>query len=263
MCGLVGPVQTGSMRIETATEPGTAEVPNEDFVSVALPASGAGGSVVVLDGVTPPPDNGACVHSVPWFTARLGTALLELSVSRLDMALADCLAAAISRTADAHRASCDLSHPLTPQATVVVARWDEAVVEYLVLSDSVLLAEDTQGEVTALLDDRIERLRAAGLRVARLRNLEGGFFTAAADPAVAQRAVTGRLPRAGLRALAALTDGASRSVERFGADDWTSTFALLRKAGPQALIARVRALEVEHPPPGKQHDDATAVLVEL
>ena len=93
---------------------------------------------VVLDGVTPPPDNGACVHSVPWFTARLGGALLELTVARRGSALAQCLAEAISRTAQAHRATCDLSHPLTPQATVVVARWDEAEVEYLVLSDSVL-----------------------------------------------------------------------------------------------------------------------------
>ena len=260
---LVGAVQTGRMRIETATEPGTADVPNEDFVSVALPASGTGGTVVLLDGVTPPPDNGACVHSVPWFTARLGGALLELSAARTDMTLADCLSAAISRTAESHQTICDLSHPLTPQATVVLARWDDAAVDYLVLSDSVLLAEGADGRVTAVLDDRIDRLRAAGHRLAPLRNLEGGFFTAAADPAVAARAVTGRLPRADVRALAALTDGATRAVDHFGTDDWADTFALLRKAGPQALISRVRALETEQPPHGKQHDDATAVLVEF
>ena len=259
----VGAVHTGRMRIETATGPGAADVPNEDFVSVALPASGAGGTVVLLDGVTPPPDNGACVHSVPWFTARLGGALLELTAARPDLALADCLAGAISRTADAHRTTCDLSHPLTPQATVVLARWDASAVDYLVLSDSVLLTEGADGGVTAVLDDRIDRLRAAGLRVAPLRNLEGGFFTAAADPAVVARAVTGRLPRGDVKALAALTDGATRAVDHFGADDWAGTFALLRKAGPQALIARVRAMETERPPHGKQHDDATAVLVEL
>jgi hypothetical protein len=251
------------MRMETATEPGTAGVPNEDFVSVALPASGAGGAVVLLDGVTPPPDNGGCVHSVPWFTARLGGALLELAVARQGSDLAGCLSAAISRTAEAHRATCDLSHPLTPQATVVLARWDEAAVEYLVLSDSVLLVEDGGGAVAAVLDDRIDRLRATGVRVGPLRNLEGGFFTAAADPAVAARAVTGRLPRADVRALAALTDGATRGVEHYAADDWPGTFALLRKAGPTGLIARVRAMENEQPPPGKPHDDATAVLVEL
>ncbi|WP_328916023.1 MULTISPECIES: hypothetical protein [unclassified Streptomyces] len=257
------------MRIETASEPGTADVPNEDFVSVALPASGTGGVVVLLDGVTPPPDNGGCAHSVPWFTARLGGALLELSVSRPDMPLTACLSAAITRTADTHRNTCDLSHPLTPQATVVVARWDTATVEHLVLSDSALLLEGPGGAVTAVLDDRIDRLRARGLRVAPLRNVEGGFFTAAADPAVAARAVTGRVPRAEVRALAALTDGAARGVEVFGADDWTETFALLRKAGPEALIARVRGLEAAAAATpgerayGKAYDDATAVLVEF
>ncbi len=253
------------MRIETATEPGTRDVPNEDFVSVALPASGSGGVLVVLDGVTPPPDNGGCAHSVPWFTARLGGALLELAVSRRDGGLAECLSTAVSRTANAHRTTCDLSHPLTPQATVVTVRWDGSEVEYLVLSDSVLLVEGADGGVTAVLDDRIDRLRAAGLRVAPLRNLEGGFFTAAADPSVSARAVTGRLPRDGVRALAALTDGAARAADphHFGVDDWRSTFALLRKAGPQALISRVRALETDPPAHGKQHDDATAVLVEF
>lgn len=256
------------MRIETATAPGTEGRPNEDFVSVALPASGRGGTVVLLDGVTPPPGNGGCVHSVPWFTARLGGALLELSVSRPEMTLTDALAAAIDRTALAHRDTCDLSHPLTPQATVVAVRWDEQTVDHLVLSDSALLLESPEGTVTAVLDDRIDRLRAAGKRVGPLRNVEGGFFCAAADPAVAARAVTGSSPRTGVRALAALTDGAARGVEVFHRDDWAGVFATLRKAGPEALIAGVRALEDADPagtavPRGKPYDDATAVLVEL
>ncbi|CAM5359865.1 Protein phosphatase 2C domain-containing protein OS=Streptomyces violarus OX=67380 GN=FHS41_002265 PE=4 SV=1 [Streptomyces violarus] len=60
------------MRTELASEPGDADRPNEDFASVGLPASGQGGSVVVLDGVTPPKAGTGCLHSVPWFTARLG-----------------------------------------------------------------------------------------------------------------------------------------------------------------------------------------------
>lgn len=251
------------MRIETAGEPGTPGAPDEDFAAVALPAGGHGGALVLLDGVTPPPDNGRCVHSVPWFTARLGGALLELSVSREDLTLAQCLSAAIGVTADAHRDTCDLSHPLTPQATVVAARWGAEELEHLVLSDSVLLLEGGGGEVTAVLDDRIDRLRAAGRLLAPLRNRPGGFFTAAADPAVSAKAVTGRTPLSALRAFAALTDGATRTVELFAQDDWTSVMALLRKAGPQALLARVRAAESVTPVPGKRHDDATAVLVEL
>ncbi|MEU3459782.1 hypothetical protein ABZ721_07450 [Streptomyces sp. NPDC006733] len=256
------------MRIETSTEPGTSDHPNEDFLAVALPASGQGGALVLLDGVTPRPGNGDCVHSVPWFVARLGGALLELSVSRSEMTLSDCLATAISRTADAHRDTCDLYHQLTPQATVVTVRWNQDSVEHLVLSDSVLLLEAPDGKVTPVLDDRIDRLVAEGRAVPELRNAEGGFFTAAADPAVVSRAVTGTTPREEVRALAALTDGASRLVEVFRTEDWAGTFALLRAEGPQTLIERVRAAESADPagravPRGKPFDDATAALVEL
>src|SRR5436190_282942 len=89
-------------------------------------------------------------HSVRQFGA-----LAELSVSRRDMSLADALGAAITRTADTHRDTCDLSHPRTPQATVVVARWDAEKVEHLVLSDSALLVETPDGGVVPLLDDRL------------------------------------------------------------------------------------------------------------
>ncbi|MFC0599541.1 hypothetical protein [Streptomyces palmae] len=255
------------MRIELATSPGDPQRPNEDYVSVALPASGVGGVLVLLDGVTPPPDEDGCIHGVPWFTARLGGALLELSGSRRDMPLADCLSSAIERTTEVHRHTCDLSHALTPQSTVVAARWDETTVEYLVLSDSVLLLEGPDGAVTPVLDDRIDRLRAAGHRLAGLRNIEGGFFTAAADPRVAGRAVTGSTPRDRVRALAALSDGAGRWVEVFREGDWSQCFALLRKEGPQALIDQVRAAEDADPtgtrfPRGKAYDDAAVVFAQ-
>ncbi|SDJ78610.1 hypothetical protein [Streptomyces indicus] len=281
------------MRVELCTEPGHPERPNEDFASVALPASGKGGTLVVLDGVTPPQGDVGCVHDVPWFVARLGGALGELSVSRRDMGLAGILSLAIARTADSHRTSCDLSHLRTPQATVVLARWDDERVEYLVLSDSVLLAESPSGEVRVVADDRLDTLpprvaeareavralpegspeRAAAARryvaaVEALRNAEEGFFTAAADPSVADRAVTGTWPRGDVRTLVGLTDGAGRWVETFGEGDWAECFAFLRKAGPRGLVDRVRALERERVAAGvrvggKPHDDATVVWAEL
>ncbi|MFG2810593.1 protein phosphatase 2C domain-containing protein [Streptomyces massasporeus] len=261
------------MRTELASEPGDADRPNEDFASVGLPASGQGGSVVVLDGVTPPKTGTGCLHSVPWFTARLGGALTELTVSLPDVPLVDALFRAIARTSEAHAATCDLSHPRTPQATVVVARWNPDTVEYLVLSDSALLLESPDGVVTPVLDDRLALLPRSALATdaqvdATLRNMEGGFFTAAADPSVAVRAVTGTVPRGRVRALAALTDGATRWVERFEEGDWTDCFHLIRKEGPQALVDRVRTLErsdaaVAFPGRGKRHDDATAVYVEF
>lgn len=281
------------MHIATATDPGTPGRPNEDFAATAFPAAGSGGALVVLDGVTPHPQGTGCGHGVPWYTARLGGALLELSALRPDLTLGQGLAGAIERTARSHAATCDLYHAHTPQATVVAVRWNADEIEYLVLSDSTLLIEEVSGEVRAVVDDRLARLPEpvpalrAALRalppgaperagvlaryvraVESLRNAEGGFFTAAADPSVARRAVTGRLPRSRIRSVAALTDGAARLVDVFGTHDWPSALALLHTAGPQALIDRVRAAEAADPdgtrfPRGKRHDDATAVLARL
>ncbi|MEV5506074.1 hypothetical protein [Streptomyces orinoci] len=253
------------MRIELATRPGDPGRPNEDFVSAVLPAMGLGGALVLLDGVTPPPSGETgCTHDVPWYAARLGGALLEGAVSRRDLTLAECLGAAISRTAEAHGDLCDLGHRRTPQATVVVARWDEERVEYLVLSDSVLLVEGVGGEVTPVLDERIAVLAGRGAVTDEHRNAEGGFFTAAADPSVVRRAVTGSLPRDSVRALAALSDGAARWVEVFREGGWADCAALLAKGGPGMLIDRVRELELTAPVGcGKRHDDASAVYAEL
>ncbi|MFF3315598.1 hypothetical protein ACFYV5_08795 [Streptomyces sp. NPDC003035] len=260
------------MRTEVATLPGSPERPNEDWAAATLPASGEGGAVVVLDGVTPPIDDDGCVHDVPWFTARLGGALTELSASRPDLTLREVLARAIRRTADAHRDSCDLSHVRTPQATLAMARWNATSVEHLVLSDAALLLEAPDGSVRAVLDDRLDRvpdeIRRSLEATDRLRNQQGGFFTAAADPEVARHAVAGTTPRSAVRALAALTDGATRWVELFGEGDWADCFAVLRKEGPHGLLARVRALEAADEAAGgpfrwKLHDDATAVFAVL
>ncbi|MFE6337412.1 protein phosphatase 2C domain-containing protein [Streptomyces sp. NPDC057798] len=261
------------MRTELVSEPGDAARPNEDFASVGLPASGQGGAVVVLDGVTPPRGATGCLHSVPWFTARLGGALTELTVSLPDVPLAEALSLALARTAKAHRGTCDLSHPRTPQATVVMARWSPETVEYLILSDSALLVESPDGTLTPYLDDRLSLLPRSALATdemidAGLRNKEGGFFTAAADPSVASRAVTGSLPRAEVRALAALTDGATRWVDTFAAGEWSDLFDVVRKEGAQSLVDQVRALELADADRaflrrGKTHDDATVVFVEF
>ncbi|MBY8342697.1 protein phosphatase 2C domain-containing protein [Streptomyces spinosirectus] len=261
------------MHTELVSEPGDPARPNEDFAAAAVPASGQGGVVVVLDGVTPPRGGTGCLHSVPWYVAHLGGALTELTVSLTDVPLAETLSRAIARTAQTHIGTCDLSHPRTPQATVVMARWGAETVEYLVLSDSALLVESPTGSVTAVLDDRLSRLPRSALATdtlvdATIRNKEGGFFTAAADPSVAERAVTGVLPRHEVRALAALTDGATRWVEKFHEGTWEDCFGLLRKEGARALVERVRALEIADTERkflrrSKTHDDATVVYAEL
>lgn len=260
------------MRIELATAPGAAERPNEDWTTVVLPAAGEGGALVLLDGVTPPAGDDGCTHGVPWFTAGLGGALAELTGSRRDMTLTEILAACITRVANMHCDTCDLSHVRTPQATVVMARWGAAGFEHLVLSDSTLLLESPDGEVRAVLDDRLDHIppevRRAVATTDALRNAEGGFYTAAADPGVAARAVTGRTPLAEVHAALALTDGAARWVEVFREGGWADCLALVRKSGTQELIDRVRAAESADPERlafrrGKARDDATATYVEL
>lgn len=154
----------------------------------------------------------------------------------------------------------------------MLARWDDERFEYLVLSDSALLIEGQDGTVRAVLDDRLSRLPRSSLASdavadATVRNKEGGFFTAAADPSVSARAVTGSVPRLGVRAVAALTDGATRWVEKFGEGDWHDCLTFLRKEGPQALIDRVRALESADTERrflgrSKRHDDAAVVYAE-
>ncbi|MFJ7416656.1 protein phosphatase 2C domain-containing protein [Streptomyces sp. NPDC098077] len=279
------------MRVEIISDARGRGEPNEDFAAVALPDGG--GALVVLDGVGG--SGVGCGHGVPWFTARLGNRLLERSSTRTSTPLADCLAAAIESTADAHRAVCDLSHVQTPQSTVVAVRWGPEWVEYLVLSDSMLLLQSPDGTVRAVLDKplvdlapqvraRLDTLRRTALALPEgspqagaalreytdaneaLRNREGGFFTAAADPAAAAHAVTGSVPRSEVQAVAALTDGAGNWVETFGLGTWADCLAVLDKEGPRGLVARVRAAESTDMDGSayqrdKPRDDASVVFV--
>ncbi|MYW02298.1 protein phosphatase 2C domain-containing protein [Streptomyces sp. SID3343] len=266
------------MRVEFATEPGHPGKPNEDFV-VAGPTT-----LVLLDGVTSPADNG-CKHGVNWFVERLGSALFTHSGGRPDRSLGECLHDAIEDTAALHVDACDLVRPDAPAATVVVARIIEDRLEYLVLSDSTLLIEG-EDDLTVITDDRTDVI-GGPLRRARdahpvgtpayltahqtyldtlraARNVPGGYWVAAADPAAASEALTGTLRLSDVQALAALTDGASRLVDRFGLSDWDGLMTVLRHFGPAELLARVRAAEASDAdgarwPRGKTCDDATAV----
>jgi hypothetical protein len=185
-----------------------------------------------------------------------------------------------------HAGTCDLRHPATPSATVIVARERGGTLEYLVLCDSVLLLLRRAGEPGAITDAQLaetvarlrpaaslpaetseydEAWRAYGPRLEAARNRVGGFWVAATDPGAAAHAVTGAEPLAALSAVALLSDGASRLVDRFRLATWPELGAILTGEGPAGLIQRVRAAEAADPqgerwPRSKIHDDATAVL---
>jgi hypothetical protein len=271
------------MRVLLASEPGAAERPNEDFAA-AIP-----GAVVLLDGAGYVPDSRTgCVHGVAWYARTLG-GLLAAGACDHRVPLPDLLGRGIEQVSRMHAGTCDLRHPATPSATVIVARQRGGTLEYLVLCDSVLLLLRRAGEPSAITDTQLEetqaRLRpAAGLpagtpeynaawrayaqQLEAARNQQGGFWLAAADPGAAAHAVTGAEPLAALSAVALLSDGASRLADRFRLAAWAELCAILTGEGPAGLIRRVRAAEASDPegkrwPRGKIHDDATAVLWEI
>ncbi|GAA4913802.1 integrase [Stackebrandtia albiflava] len=227
-----------------------------------------------------------CVHGLPWYVKTLGTALLRSGADRATP-LPDALATAIADTASAHRGRCDLRHPATPASTVVVLRQNREAVEYLVLSDSVLVVDDGGEEPMVLTDDRLNRLnltpygeaapgsaefveisRRRADELARARNRPDGFPIAAADPKAAYRALTGHLGRGRVRRALLATDGATRLVELFGKMTWLGLLNLAETRGPEEVIARTRSVEESDPDSskwrrGKVHDDATVAFCQF
>jgi hypothetical protein len=268
------------MRVLLASEPGAAGRPNEDFAA-AVP-----GAVVLLDGAGYVPPSGiGCTHGIAWYARTLG-GLLAAGACDDQVPLPEVLARGIEQVGLMHAGTCDLGHPATPGATVIIVRQRGDTLEYLVLCDSVLVLQPRQGEPRAITDTQLSqtiarfrpgpglvpgtpehdaawRAYSRGLEAAR--NQPGGFWLAAADPAAAGHALTGSEPLAGLSAVALLSDGASRLADRFQLATWAEVGDILTRDGPSGLIRRVRAAESGDPrgerwPRGKIHDDATAVF---
>ncbi len=227
------------MRVELATSAGTAGWPNEDFAAVAP------GAAVLLDGATTVPrdrDTG-CRHGVAWYARTLGGLLLAGITADPPAPLAGALATAIGAVRDQHGGSCDLDNPASPAATVTAVRAGPGGLDLLALSDSVILA-DYGGREPVVITDTHPAARA--------------------DPGAAGQARTGRLAGAGLRAIALLSDGATRIVDHYGVLGWPGLLAVLADPGPEELITQVRAAEATDPdgarwPRLKLSDDATII----
>ena len=101
--------------------------------------------------------------------------------------------------------------------------------------------------------DDAERERVLGGLRSR-RNHPGGFWVAKEDPRAADEAVTGQVPVEEVRAVALLSNGASRVVDTFGLTDWAGLMADLASTGPDVVVARVHEAEQRH---AVAQDDAT------
>jgi hypothetical protein len=156
---------------------------------------------------------------------------------------------------------------------VAVLRVAEGRADHLLLGDSVLVLDGVDSP-TQLVEDRREphiarplrqrlaaldpdsgdfdRLRSALIAAFReRRNQPGGFWVAQASGHAAAHALTGGRPAAELKAVALLSNGASRVVDRFGLMEWSQVPAV----EPEELIRLVRDAELAQ---GVEADDATA-----
>ncbi len=264
-----------------ATAPARPAADNEDFAAVGPSAA------VLLDGASMPAgvDSG-CAHGVAWFARTLGTALLARACDSASGPLAGCLRAAIDDVRAQHGGTCDLEHPWTPTATVVAIRVRGGELEHLVLADSSLILTSVGGAIQVVTDRRLDTalhgtrsaLREVPLRhpdyaaafrdhmaaVQSRRNSAGGFWVAAADPAVADHALTGSTPLSSIESALLVSDGASRLTDLFGLASWADLTEIVRRDGPAELIRQIRVAEASDPDGARWHrskatDDATIV----
>ena len=269
--------------IEVAERPGVgldgAVRPSEDVV-VVLP-----NAVVLLDGAT---SLDPALPSGGWYATRLARELSGRLVGYPDADLADLLAAAIKALARDQ----GLEPGASPSSTVALLRWNDAVVEALVLADSPVVAftatgphlvtdnrlasmprgagyRDRLASGAGYGDDHLVALRRAATSMSRRRNTEGGFWVAEADPDAAHYAERASWPRADVTTVLMATDGVSCGVDTYHVfPDWAAVRDLALTKGPEAVLDVVRAAEHDDPhgtrwPRAKPHDDQALVVVDF
>lgn len=272
------------MHIDFACSPGSTEVPNEDMV-LATPQL-----VVVADGAGVPAGfETGCIHGTAWYVSQLTTQIAACTATTPTADLRSVLAGALTTVASMHSDTCNLDTDNTPSATVAILRIGTQDLDYLVLSDATVAVQlDTKTHVIS--DDRIaglfEDLRQA-VRTAptgtperearlmelvttqrKLRNVDGGYWVAGATPDAAAHAITGCVPLKDIHAAVAMTDGAARLVDVFGAITWDEAFTELQAMGPDSWIKRTRSIEetdidMVRWPRYKKSDDAAIAFIDF
>ncbi|MBM7082387.1 hypothetical protein ACN267_28450 [Micromonospora sp. WMMD734] len=266
------------MQVTMATSPAKADQPNEDWAGATTSAA------VVLDGLSEASETG-CVHGTPWYVHQLGSKLLWLAGDS-GRGLEEVLAESIDAVAAMHRDSCDLAHPGSPCTTVTMVRHAGESLEYLVLSDSIIVLDRVSGGPLVVQDKSVDAFASDSARAAisskdksdkealftlireqqQVRNRPGGYWVAQVDPSAAAHAMSGFVVE--VRGAALLSDGAALLVTDFSAMDWPRLLTFTYEHGPSALIAATREFEDRDPngviwPRYKHRDDATAVVCRL
>jgi hypothetical protein len=267
-------------RVEVAEQPGVgvdgSPRPSEDVVVVGPD------SVVVLDGATTLRPG---LPSGGWYAERLGEIIANRLAATPGLELAEVLAASIAELA----AGAGLVPGRSPSSTVALVRWTEDAVDALVLGDSPVVVFGATGP-RVLADDRLAALprapggyrdrlrtgggfdgghlaalRAGGSAMDRLRNREGGFWVAEADPDAAYHARTARWPRPEVRSVLVATDGVSCGVDDYRVySDWAAVLRQSVEFGLLSVLNAIRAAERADPagirwPRPKKHDDQALV----
>lgn len=242
-------------------------------------------AVVLLDGATSLRPE---LQSGGWYAARLAGELAGRVTGYPGADLADLLAASIKTVAREN----GLQPGDSPSSTVAVVRWSATTVEGLVLADSPIVAFTSTGP-QVLADERLaamprgggyrDRLRAgagyddehvvalrdAGGAIGRLRNQEGGFWVAEADPDAAYYAVRATWPRADVSSVLMASDGVSCGVDSYGVfADWSAVRELATREGPEAVLDAVRKAEETDRdgsrwPRPKPHDDQALAVIDF
>ncbi|SES24909.1 hypothetical protein [Actinokineospora terrae] len=248
--------------------------PSEDVVLVMPDA------VVLLDGATSMRDD---LPSGGVFAGELGAQVVARMAAAPELDLGDLLAGAIRSVARGN----GFTPGDSPCSTVAIVRWDDEVVEALVLADSPVVAFAPEADVLAdtrlrhvprgSYRDRLRRgggysadhvaaLRASARKTSALRNQEGGYWVAEAVPAAAHRAVRRVWPRQDVRSVLMASDGVSCGVDDYRLFGWEQVLDLATASGPQAVLDVVREAEREDPeglkwPRPKPHDDQALVVI--
>lgn len=209
--------------------------PAEDSADRIFVAENA---IIVLDGATafvPVP------VSAQTYADHLGSSVVHQLHASPDLDLRDALAQAIRYTA----ASLGLYGSESPSATVAILRERAEEYDVLVLGDTAAFW-GADGTRRGLTDERLSRIASSQRTRYRkrlrsghgfddlhrltlgalqteqrmFRNVEGGYWIAAADPIAAYNAIVTTVPRAHLTWAVIATDGAFNPLEHHGRDDW-------------------------------------------